>query len=407
MTHRSVVPVSPRFDGVARGAQFRDRIAIVVRASREAIFQALHEVAPRDMKLAWALGELRYLPSRLFRHMPAAESTRPFLALLIESGTIILRDDSPHELITGSAAQLHRVNQAPRRFATAEAFDAFSDPTHEKLFMSIRVVPTGRPDEHWLVLEHATQALSPLAERKFARYWRVIEPLGAFVTWQLLRAVRRRAERVAIAPLDSRRLWRSVSATTDERARALPGDERIPQAIDTLTHGVTIRRGPCDVWPWLVQMGAGSRAGWYSYDWLDNGRQPSARRIVPELQHPAIGTVFPALPGVADGFTLLAIEPERMLTLGWPAPDRTPEVTWTFVLDEVAPGVTRLVVRARGGPGYRFHGLPLQLTRLVVHAAHFIMQRKQLLGIRRRVESMPLDTLERFDRSLTADKDAA
>ena len=133
----------------------------------------------------------------------------------------------------------------------------------------------------------------------------------------------------------------------------------------------------------------------------------SATRIVPELQHPAIGTIFPALPGVTEGFTLLAIEPERMLTLGWPAPDGTPEVTWTFVLDEVAPGVTRLVVRARGGPGYRFHGLPLQLTRLVVHAAHFIMQRKQLLGIRRRVESMPLDTLERFDRSLTADKDAA
>ena len=86
---------------------------------------------------------------------------------------------------------------------------------------------------------------------------------------------------------------------------------------------------------------------------------------MPELQHPAIGTIFPALPGVAEGFTLLAIEPERMLTLGWPAPDGTPEVTWTFVLDEVAPGVTRLLVRARGGPGYRFHGLPLLLTRLV------------------------------------------
>jgi hypothetical protein len=407
MTHRSAVPVSPRFDGVARGAQFRDRIAIVVRASPEAIFEALHEVALRDMKLAWALGELRYLPSRLFGHMPAVESTRPFLALLIESGTLILSDDSPHELITGSAAQLHRVNQQPRRFATPEAFDAFSDPMHEKLFMSIRVATTGRPHEHWLVLEHATRALSPLAARKFARYWRVIKPTGAFVTWQLLRAVRRRAEGAAVGPFDSRRLWRSVRATADERARALPGDERIPQAIDTLTHGVTIRRARRGVWPWLVQMGAGNRAGWYSYDWLDNGREPSARRIVPELQHPGIGTIFPALPGVTDGFTLLAIEPEQVLTLGWLAPDRTPEVTWTFVLDEVAPGVTRLVVRARGGPGYRFHGLPLQLTRLAVRVVHFIMQRKQLLGIRHRVESTPLDTLVPVDRSPTADKDAA
>ncbi len=201
-------------------------------------------------------------------------------------------------------------------------------------------------------------------------------------------------DRVAIVVrrLGSPRLWRSVRATTDERARALPGDERIPQAIDTLTHGVTIRRPARDVWPWLVQMGAGSRGGWYSYDWLDNGRQRSTVQIMSELQHPDIGTIFPALPGVADGFTLLAIEHARMLMLGWPAKDGTPEVTWTFVLDEAAPGVTRLLVRVRGGPGYRFHGLPLLLTRLVIRVVHFIMQRKQLLGITRRAESAAAET---------------
>ena len=123
------------------------------------------------------------------------------------------------------------------------------------------------------------------------------------------------------------------------------------------------------------------------YDWLDNGRRPSARRVVPALQHPPLGTIFPALPGVTEGFTLLAIEPERTLTLGWLAPDGTPEVTWTFVLDEVTPGVTRLLVRVRGGPGYRFHGLPLALTRVVIRVVHFIMQRKQLLGIASRAET--------------------
>ena len=216
MTRPSAVPASPAFDGIARGAQFRDRIAIVVQAPPATIFHALHEVVLPDMKLAWALGELRYLPSRLFGHMPAIDSTRPFMSLLVAGGTLILRDDSPHELITGSAAQLHRVNQAPRQFATAEAFDAFDDPGHEKLFMGVPVAPTGRSGEHWLVLEHATRALSPLAERQFARYWRVIKPMGAFVTWQLLRAVRRRAERAAVSPLAPGRVWLSVHATTDE-----------------------------------------------------------------------------------------------------------------------------------------------------------------------------------------------
>jgi hypothetical protein len=163
------------------------------------------------------------------------------------------------------------------------------------------------------------------------------------------------------------------------------------QPIDTLTHGITIRRSPRDVWPWLAQMGAGNRGGWYSYDWLDNGRRPSAMRLVPELQDPAPGTIFPAMPGITDGFTVLAIESERLLVLGWLDPDGRPQVTWTFVLDEPAPNVTRLLVRARGGQGYRFHGLPLPLTRLVVRVVHFIMQRKQLLGIRRRAESTLAD----------------
>jgi hypothetical protein len=359
------------------------------------------------MTFAGLLGELRYLPSRRGGRWAAADSRRPFMKAVMDSGTLVLRDDAPREVITGSAAQLHHVHQAPQRFADREAFEAFDDPGHEKLFMSVRVAPTGRTDEHWLVLEHATRALSPLAERKFARYWRVIKPMGAFVTWQLLRAVRKRAERAAVGPLRSRRLWRSVRASQEEHVRALPGDERIPQAIDTLTHGVTIRRAPRDVWPWLVQMGAGSRGGWYSYDWLDNGWQPSATRIVPELQYPTIGTIFPALPGVTEGFTLLAIEHERVLTLGWLPRDGAVEVTWTFVLDEVAPGVTRLVVRARGGPDYRFYGLPLLLTRLVARVAHFTMQRKQLLGVKRRAESSGADTLVPTAHAPAAEKDAA
>ena len=387
MTPRLPVPRSPAFETVIHGAQFRDRIAICVQASPETIFQALHDVALPDMKLAWMLGEMRYLPSRLAGQMPAVDAKTPFFETLIAGGTVILRDDTPREIITGSAAQLHRVNQAPRRFASREAFDAFTEPEHEKLFMSIRVAPTGRPGEFWLVLEHATLALSSNSERKFSHYWLIIKPLGAFVSRQLLQAVRRHAERAMLPAPQRRWTWRSVRASFAERMRVLPGDERIPQAIDTLTHGVTIRRAPRDVWPWLVQMGAGSRAGWYSYDWLDNGRKPSATRIVPDLQHPTIGTVFRALPGVTDSFIVLAIEPERVLTLGGPAPDGTLAVTWTFVLEEVAPGVTRLLVRARGGPGYRFHGLPLRLTRLVVRVVHFVMQRKQLLGIARRAET--------------------
>jgi hypothetical protein len=134
-------------------------------------------------------------------------------------------------------------------------------------------------------------------------------------------------------------------------------------------------------------MGAGSRAGWYSFDVLDNGGERSAERIVPELQSLSIGTLFPALPGTTDGFHVLQCEPGRHLVLGWLADSGGPPiVTWSFVLEERDEGTTRLIVRARASPGYRFHGLPSWLAKGIAPRVHFIMQRKQLIGIARRAE---------------------
>ena len=182
--------------------------------------------------------------------------------------------------------------------------------------------------------------------------------------------------------------WRSMRATRSERLRALPGDERISHALDTITHAITIERPPEHVWPWIVQMGAGSRGGWYSYDFLDNGRVESATRIVDDLQHPAIGSTFPALPGMSEGFKLVGMKEGQWLTLAFPAADGSAQVTWTFVLEPIGSDRTRLLVRVRGGQGYRFHGWPVPLTKLVIRFVHYVMERKQLHGLVDRVESV-------------------
>ena len=44
-----------------------------------------------------------------------------------------------------------------------------------------------------------------------------------------------------------------------------------------------------------------SRAGWYSYDLLDNLGRPSARRIIPELQGLKPGDVLPMSPDGKQG----------------------------------------------------------------------------------------------------------
>ena len=179
---------------------------------------------------------------------------------------------------------------------------------------------------------------------------------------------------------------RSVRASDIERTKPLPGDDLIQEPIGSLTHAISIWCPRHEVWPWLAQMGAGNRAGWYSYDFIDHGRRQSAQRIVPEWQPIAVGTVFPALPGATDGFVVMRFEPARFLVLGWPAPDGTLLVSWVLALEDEAPGRTRLIARARGAAGYPYFGLPAWLGRPVVRFVHFVMQRKQLLGIASRAE---------------------
>ncbi len=184
-------------------------------------------------------------------------------------------------------------------------------------------------------------------------------------------------------------ILRSVRATAEERRRPLPGDTLIPAAIASWTNAITIRSTPAAIWPWLAQMGAGSRGGWYSYDWLDNGRRPSANRVIPELQAIDVGTLFPAAPGATDGFHVLALEPVSSLVIGWrAAPGVVPMMTWAFVLAPISR-TTRLIVRVRGGTEYPFYGLPAWIGMPLVRCVHFVMERRQLHGLALRVERSP------------------
>jgi hypothetical protein len=176
-----------------------------------------------------------------------------------------------------------------------------------------------------------------------------------------------------------------VRATKDERTVPLPGDDFIPHPLGSLHHAITIRRRPYEVWPWLAQMGSG-RAGWYVYDFVDNGGHPSTERILLEYQEVSVGTVFPALPNATDVFVVAQYEKDHSLVLAWKLPGGKYQVTWAFVLEQSQPDKTRLIVRGRVASGYHPYGLPQWFAVLTARPAHFIMQRKQLLGIARRVE---------------------
>ncbi len=77
-------------------------------------------------------------------------------------------------------------------------------------------------------------------------------------------------------------------ATTEELRTEYPGADLIAGGKRGATKAITIDAPPAKVWPWLVQMGYG-RAGWYSWDRLDNAGVASAQAIHPEWQQIGVG----------------------------------------------------------------------------------------------------------------------
>ena len=278
-----------------------------------------------------------------------------------------------------------------------EEFAAYAEPDRVKIAWTLETEPL-TPELTRLATETRALATDDRARVRFRWYWRMVG-LGILAIRPLvLPAMRREAERRWRAQTASRaRLelpvapaevgHRPTRAAPGERAAPLAGDDIVKAPIAIATHAITIRRPAREVWPWLAQMGAG-RAGWYSYDAIDNGGARSADRLLSEFQGVRVGTLFPAVPGAKDAFLVLRSEPMRSLVLGWaPATGAVPVTTWAFVLNEPEPGRTRLIVRGRIAAGYRPYGLPTWLAVPLGRVAHAIMQRKQLLGIAERVET--------------------
>ena len=188
------------------------------------------------------------------------------------------------------------------------------------------------------------------------------------------------ASAAALAYLRLFRPWQlSWGATADEVGRPLPGDEVVPDPTFDATRAITIRARPDQIWPWLLQVGV-KRAGWYSYDLLDNLARPSAREIIPELQHVALGDVVPLSPDGKQGVHILALDLPRSMMWG-----TLPDTTWLWVCEPQADGTTRLITRIRSR--YRWLSPTIAFS-LLIEFADIWMIRKMLLNLRERAEGL-------------------
>jgi hypothetical protein len=162
-------------------------------------------------------------------------------------------------------------------------------------------------------------------------------------------------------------------ASADDARKPLSGDELTPDDPIESTNAVTIDAPAEEVWPWLAQLGQ-DRGGFYSYEWLENlagCRMHNADRIRPEWQRPRqVGETVKLHWGF--GLPVSIYTPGRAFGLkGW----------GTFVVEPIDAQRTRLLVR-----GHRKHGPGGLYNVALMQIPHFLMQRRMLLGIKRRAE---------------------
>lgn len=317
-----------------------------------------------------------------------------------KSGFEVLRLEAPRTLVLGGlydavdGNQLQFASPRPARFFQVTWVFVLEPRDEESSRLRVRVRAAlsadGRRRAIWSKAAHrlleAVQ-LRNLAMRAEGRLpasdWRdVLSGLGgvAHMVLAFLTPFR----------VGARSHWGLDAATA---ARALPGDELVPDPRWCWTHGVEIEAGAEQVWRWISQIGA-DRGGFYSYQWLENlagCRLRNAERIHPEWE-------------VRDGDELLlhprmprmaVVHVERpMCFVAFGAPDPAARAagspwtaaSWLFLVEPLGEGRCRLLSRLRCSSST---DLPTRVANspILLEPVGYAMDRRMLLGVKERAEA--------------------
>ena len=151
-------------------------------------------------------------------------------------------------------------------------------------------------------------------------------------------------------------MFGSVSASSDDVRRPLPGDDLVPDADVVMDRAFDLPAPPEQVWPWFLQLGK-KRAGWYFPRWVERFEPPSKRglrRLEPALVDEVhVGHVIPDWGGREATFEVAILEPPHAL-VHTTQRGRTAG-SWAIVLTPYAgsPGGTHVQLRLRLSPAKR------------------------------------------------------
>jgi hypothetical protein len=171
-----------------------------VGASPELVWTALHEVTGNDMPLTRMLVAVRGLGAR--------GAARPIVDRFVAGGFGVVLDEAPRALALAAAGQPWRLRGGERVALPVgdQEVSEFTRPGFVLMAMSFGLESLGGMGggRTRLTTETRVQPTDAGSARRFRPYWMVVRAGSGLIRHELLRAVKRRAERAAKAEAAAR-----------------------------------------------------------------------------------------------------------------------------------------------------------------------------------------------------------
>jgi hypothetical protein len=171
----------------------REQHQATVRAPAAVTYAAARELDFRRSPLV--SGVFRARQRLMGGRTEAASTGGSFLEEVQALGWRVLAEEPGRELVMGAVTQPWLADVVFRG-VPPEDFAAFAEPDYVKIAWTVAVTPR---DDGGSVFRTETRAVAtaPAARARFRRYWTLVSPGIVVIRWEMLRLVKREAERRA------------------------------------------------------------------------------------------------------------------------------------------------------------------------------------------------------------------
>ena len=166
---------------------------ITVHAPVQRVYEAIHTTDLLGSPITRALFLLRNLPARLSARYERRQQVAVTIDVLLNRGFILLVAEPPHEIVLGLVENFW-APVTETKHLDASGFQEFDTPGYAKAVFNFFVREhnegASRVGSQTRVL-----CLDTASRRRFRLYWLFIGPFSGLIRQQMLRAIKRKAER--------------------------------------------------------------------------------------------------------------------------------------------------------------------------------------------------------------------